>query len=145
MTSVRSGSTLTIKLSSLRVGDLMTIAIGSATSHSGHWTWTAPTAATPAPPPPAGPPWAGGRRLPVALLPAVEGVVYQQPADRPIVVGDWSDLGSARAVGFGAAGVMVDQVVGRGDVQRVGHLLRRPTLARLPVYTPVYLRWSRLQ
>ena len=140
MTSVRSGSTLTIKLSSLRVGDLMTVAIGSATLHSGHWTWTTPTAATPA-----GLPWAGGLRLPLGLLPAVEGVVYQQPADRPIVVGDWSDLGSARAVGFGAAGVMVDQVVGRGDVQRVGHLLRRPTLARLPVYTPVYLRWSRLQ
>lgn len=72
-----------------------------------------------------------GLRVPLCLLPAVEGVVYQQPADCPVGLGDRSGLWSADAVGFGGAGVVVDQVGDGGDVQ-CGHR-RRPTLARLPV------------
>lgn len=58
--------------------------------------------------------------LPLGLPPAVEGVVHHQPADRPVVLGDWP----AHRVGFGAAGVVVGQAAVRRDVK--GAAYRRP-------------------
>ena len=61
--------------------------------------------------------------LTLGLLPAVEGVEDKQPADRAVVVGDW--LGLRPSVGFGGAGVVVDQVAEWCGVQR-GHRRSAP-------------------
>lgn len=77
---------------------------------------------------------------PVVLLPAVEGVVHQQPARRPIVLGSWPDLGSAYTVALGRAGVVADKVSYWHDVKRVGHRLHSPSSGRewqLPSVSPL--------
>lgn len=77
----------------------------------------------------------GGQRawvaaaLPLGLLSAVEGVVYQQPADRPILLAGRPDLRTARAVRLGRAGVVANQVADRRYVQCGHRRLAPPRMA----------------